>query len=323
MQVDNSVKNKYDSILKIATHAFTNALIPIVELPDDEYEVISCEIFSPGKDVKSMDILLKGKNGYVNIEFHKQPLSKSQLDRDFEYVVDCYMFYGETVEQRIVVVDNNQKSVEKIDITPKFSYYGNYFYVPDIDGCEVLNNIKNKLENNQELSESEQYIFSILPLTNHRYVDEEQLMKELCALTPKLNISEKNREYINLCHMILVEICVHDEFLKEELYGVISMTTTYIEKRENELKHRAEVAEKDALDAKRKVLDFKERAEVAEKDVLDFKERAEVAEKDALDAKRKVLEANELLKEISDNIDDGGNLNQTTIKKLLSVTSKL
>ena len=101
------------------------------------------------------------------------------------------------------------------------------------------------------------------------------------------------------------------------------MTTTYIEKRENELKHRAEVAEKDALDAKRKVLDFKERAEVAEKDVLDFKERAEVAEKDALDAKRKVLEANELLKEISDNIDDGGNLNQTTIKKLLSVTSKL
>ena len=83
---------------------------------------------------------------------------------------------------------------------------------------------------------------------------------------------------------------------------MISMTTTYIEKRENELKHRAEVAEKD---------------------VLDFKERAEVAEKDALDAKRKVLEANELLKEISDNIDDGGNLNQTTIKKLLSVTSKL
>ena len=102
--------------------------------------------------------------------------------------------------------------------------------------------------------------------------------------------------------MILVEICVHDEFLKEELYGVISMTTTYIEKRENELKHRAEVAEKDALD---------------------FKERAEVAEKDALDAKRKVLEANDLLKEISDNIDDGGNLNQTTIKKLLSVTNKL
>jgi hypothetical protein len=152
----------------------------------------------------------------------------------------------------------------------------------------VLNNIRNKLENNQEPSEYEQYVFSILPLTNHQYDDDEQLMKEICSITPKLNISEKNRESINLCHMILVEICVHDEFLKEELYGVISMTTTYIEKRENRLKHRAESAEK-------KVVDVTERAESAEN----------------------------MLKEIANDIDEEGKLNQNTIKKLLSITSKL
>ncbi|MBR5953927.1 MAG: hypothetical protein IK021_00630 [Methanobrevibacter sp.] len=286
--INNSQKNKYDSLLKIATHAFTNALIPIIDLPEDEYEVVSCEIFSPGKDVKSMDILLRGKNGYVNVEFHKQPLARSHLDRDFEYVVDCYMFYGETIEQKIVVVDNNRKSIEKIHITPNFPYYGNYFYVPDIDGHEVLNNIKNKLETNQEPSEYEQYVFSILPLTNHQYSDEEQLMRELCSITPKLNISEKNKESINLCHLILVEVCVRDELIKEELYGVISMTTTYIEKRENGLKHRAEAAE-------RKVVDVTERAESAEN----------------------------LLKEIAKDIDNGGKLNQTTVKKLLSVTNKL
>lgn len=286
--INNSQKNKYDSLLKIATHAFTNALIPIIDLPEDEYEVVSCEIFSPGKDVKSMDILLRGKNGYVNVEFHKQPLARSHLDRDFEYVVDCYMFYGETIEQKIVVVDNNRKSIEKIHITPNFPYYGNYFYVPDIDGHEVLNNIKNKLETNQEPSEYEQYVFSILPLTNHQYSDEEQLMRELCSITPKLNISEKNKESINLCHLILVEMCVRDELIKEELYGVISMTTTYIEKRENGLKHRAEAAE-------RKVVDVTERAESAEN----------------------------LLKEIANDIDNGGKLNQTTVKKLLSVTNKL
>lgn len=171
-------------MLKIATHAFTNALIPIMKLPEDEYGVISCEIFSPGKDVKSMDILLKGKNGRVNVEFHKQPLSKSHLDRDFEYVVQCYMFYGETIEQRIVVVDNDRKSVEKIQVTPDFPYYGNYFYVPDMDGGKVLNSIKTKLKNNQELSEEEQYIFSILPLTNHCQINEELLMKEVCSITP-------------------------------------------------------------------------------------------------------------------------------------------
>ena len=44
------------------------------------------------------------------------------------------------------------------------------------------------METNQEPSEYEQYVFSILPLTNHQYNDEEQLMRELCSITPKLNI---------------------------------------------------------------------------------------------------------------------------------------
>ncbi|MBR0371465.1 MAG: hypothetical protein IJH63_12270 [Methanobrevibacter sp.] len=33
--IDDSMKNKYDSILKIATHAFTNALITLVCLPEE------------------------------------------------------------------------------------------------------------------------------------------------------------------------------------------------------------------------------------------------------------------------------------------------
>ena len=307
--ISNSTKNNYDSILKIATHAFTNALVPIINLPEDEYEIISCEIFSPGKDVKSMDILLKGENGYVNIEFHKQPLSKSHLDRDFEYVVQCYLFYGETIEQKIVVVDDNRKSIEKINVTPNYPYYGNYFYMPDIDGCEVLNSIKYKLKNNQEPTEYEQYIFSILPLTNHHFFDEEQLMKELCSITPKLKVSEKNREVINLCHMILIELFVRDEFVKKELYDVVTMTMTYIEKRENKLKQDVKTAN--------------ERADAAEKE-LDNKNRELNSKNRELNSKNRELDnRNNLLKEIVSNMDSDGKLNQSTMKKLLSVISKL
>ena len=143
--LSNSVKNQYDTIFKVASHSFTNALIQITDLPCDEYELVSSEIFSPGKDVKLMDILLKGPNGYINIEFHKQPLSKPILDRDFEYVVNCYLFYGETIDQKIVVIDDDRKSVEKIEITPNLHYFGDYYYVSDIDGQEVLNIIKNKI----------------------------------------------------------------------------------------------------------------------------------------------------------------------------------
>lgn len=112
------MKNRYDSILKIATHSFINALISITDLPEDDYRIVSCEIFKPGNDVKSMDILLKGKEGCVNVEFHKQALSKSHLNRDFEYVIQCYLFYDRVIDQKIIVMNTDRKSVEKIQIMP-------------------------------------------------------------------------------------------------------------------------------------------------------------------------------------------------------------
>ena len=234
--IDNSIKNNYDSILKIATHAFVNALIPLMNLPEEDYKVVSSELFAPGDDVKSMDILLEWKNGHINVEFHKQPLKKRDLDRDFGYESQHYMNDGKTIDQRIVVVDIDRKSVEKIQITPINSYIGNYYFVPNFDGGEVLNSIKNKIKTNQELTEYEKYVFSILPLTNHKYSDEEKLVEELCKITHELNISEQDRDSICLCQLILVELFVNDEFLKNELIGVITMTSSFIEKRENKLK---------------------------------------------------------------------------------------
>jgi len=49
---------------------------------------------------------------------------------------------GKTIDQRIVVVDIDRKSVEKIQITPINSYIGNYYFVLNFDGGEVLNSIK-------------------------------------------------------------------------------------------------------------------------------------------------------------------------------------
>ena len=102
--------------------------------------------------------------------------------------------------------------------------------------------------------------------------------------------------------MIFVELCIQDKFLKEKLYDEITMTTTYIEERENELKSRAEVAENNAREAENNARDANARADAAEKNVH---------------------EAENLLKEIAEGMDDEGKLNPTTIKKLLSVTSKL
>ena len=125
-------------------------------------------------------------------------------------------------------------------------------------------------------------------------------MKELCELTPKLKISEKNMEYISLCHMVLVELFVDDEFLKEKLIKVITMTSSYIERRENELKHRIKVAEQEVKTAEQEV---------------------RVAKQDANAAIEEASIAKELLKEIAE--DDNVKLNDAMMKKILSVTSKM
>lgn len=297
---NSSIKNQYDSIFKISSHCFVDALIQIVDLPEDGYGLVSCEIFSPGKDVKSMDILLKGEMGYVNIEFHKQPLSKSTLDRDFEYVVNCYLFYGEIIDQKIVVMDKNKKSIEKIQITPNLEFKGDYYYVSDIDGQEVLNTIKHKIKTNTELNDYEQYIFSIFPLTRHDFDNDDELMEELCNLTSHLNIPEKNRETICLIQVILLDLFVHNQELKNQLYKVITMTSTFIEKHENDLKQRIEIAEN-----KRKAAEKERKTAVKEKKVAEKERKA--AEKIALDAQNENRELKEVVKEFTNIVGDINN----------------
>ena len=314
---NNSLKNKYDSIFKISSHCFVDALIQIVDIPEDDYELLSCEIFSPGKDVKSMDILLKGETGYVNIEFHKQPLSKSTLDRNFEYVVHYYLFYGETIDQKIVVIDNNRKSIEKIQITPNLEFKGNYYYVSDIDGQEVLNNIKDKVKTNTKLNDYEQYIFSIFPLTKHDYDNDDELMEELCNLTSHLNIPEKNREAICLIQVILLDLFVHNKELKDKLYKVITMTSTFIENHENSLIHRIEIAEKMASDAENN-------RRIAEKMASDAEKNKRIAEKNKMIAEKERNEAEKLIKEIVGDSDNAKNFNlsKSSMYKLLNILAK-
>ena len=79
----------------------------------------------------------------------------------------------------------------------------------------------------------------------------------------------------------------------KELVKVITVALSYIEKRENELKHRIKVAEREVR----------------------------VAEREAKAASEEADFAKGLLKEIAE--DDDIKLNDAMMKKILSVTSKM
>ena len=85
------------------------------------------------------------------------------------------------------------------------------------------------------------------------------------------------------------------------------MTSSYIERRENELKHRIKVAEQEVR--------------AAEQEVRAAEQEVRAAEQDANAAIEEASIAKELLKEIAE--DDDVKLNDALMKKILSVTSKM
>ncbi len=316
--IDNKIKNHYDSLFKIATHAFVNGLIPLLDLPEDDYIIISNEIFKPGHDVKIMDILLKGKNGLINIEFHKQPLSKSHLNRDFEYVIQCYFQYGETINQKIVILDNDRKSVDKLQILKNLEYKADCYFTQEIDGATILNIIKDKIVDNETLTYYEEYVFSILPLTNHGHNNVEKLVEELCHLTKELNILEEKKEAISFCQMILVDIFVNDTTLKDKLMDVIRMTSSYIEERENKLRN---ISKEETLKAEKRAEKEKQKRIKAEQKRKQEKQKRIQTEQKQIQTEQKLKEIETIVKENTN--DQKNQLDKKTIQKILAITSTI
>ena len=258
----------------------------------------------------------------INIEFHKRPLSKAILKRDLEYVIQYAFFYDEVIDQRIIVVDDDKTSANRLQILANLEYNGKIYHIPKINGGLILNNIKDKVKKNEELSEYEQYVFSILPLTNHCYNDEKKLVEEICNMTQELNISEENRDAITLCQMILIELYIDDDSKKKELMEVITMTTSYIEKYERERMEQLtqqvtqQVTEQVTEQVTQQVTEqiTERERKKAEQMINNERKRANAAEK----AKNT---AEKLLKEVVENKNN--KIDEKILKQILLVTTKM
>ena len=198
---------------------------------------------------------------------------------------------------------------------PDFEYRGKIYYIPEINGRLILNNIKDKLKKNEELSEYEQYVFSILPLTNHGYNDEEKLVEELCNMTPKLNISEENRDAITLCQMILIDLYINDDSKKKELMEVITMTTSYIEKFERE--RMEQITQQVTQQVTEQVTQ-----EITQQVTQEITEKERKKAEQMINNERKRADnAERLLKEVVENKNN--KIDKKTLKQILLVTANM
>ena len=99
----------------------------------------------------NMDLVFERKNGaLINIEHHSS-LTKEKLARDQEYITTLYSATLKYVEQFIMYTGNLPVN-KALYLNYKDTYSPNFFITKHIDGKIRLNNLKYKIENNEEIT---------------------------------------------------------------------------------------------------------------------------------------------------------------------------
>lgn len=150
----------------------------------------------------------------------------------------------------IISLDKLKKSIRSVAITSKWNFEPDFTFLVDFDGDEILNSIKDKLENNIELTEDDTYLFAILPFTTHK-MDTVAFVEMLCYFVNEIDIQKELKYIIKLSQILWVNALIKDENLSKELMDVIKMKSNFIQNYEKKL---VETAVETALNKKDKEL---------------------------------------------------------------------
>lgn len=207
------------------------------------------EVFSQDLERGIMDFPVLTKMGYYIIfEFHSSPLDEAKLLRNFQYLANFRVRVKFPVAMNIVSTERIKKSLKSIAITPDWDFAPDFYFTIDLNGDEILNSIKYKIENNIDITDEDAYLFSILPFTKYEK-DTVDWICELCYLINDVEISQEHKYIIKLCQILWVHALIKSENLSKELIAVIKMKSNFIQEYERNLVESAvESAVKSTVD---------------------------------------------------------------------------
>ena len=134
----------------------------------------------------NMDLVFERKNGaLINIEHHSS-LTKEKLARNQEYITTLYSATLKYVEQFIMYTGNLPVN-KALYLNYKDTYSPNFFITKHIDGKIRLNNLKYKIENNEEITSYD--VIDLIWIPTFRIdINKEDLIVELSLIYDKLII---------------------------------------------------------------------------------------------------------------------------------------
>lgn len=227
-------EQEFDSLLKLSSRAFGNALMRITGEKPGIVTVLLQDVLSARLKKGILDLPIETPHGYIiEYEFHSGPVSPSTVLRNYQYAIDLRVEVDKPVKPHIVSLDAQKNPIPKVGIFPGVFTDPDVTYLIDINGEKILNIIKNKLNKQKELDYMDAYSLGLIPFFKNKK-ETGEMLEDMCHFVNTISISEELKYIIKLIQILSVRALFTDDKQKEIL-GVIKMGSTYIDNYEKNL----------------------------------------------------------------------------------------
>ena len=201
-------------------------LIYLYFIKDPNYEYIEArsemEIINPHS--RRADMVFKGKEKIILYEFLSVKSNlKNVSKRVLSYVSALYEKYDMPIEVRIMISPYVEEDAISLEVCPGMFFEPKISSFKEYDGDIFLNNINEKVKNNEELTFQETIDLGIVPLMRSEYSPNDQILKTI-ELTRRIkNIDYDLKNEILGVQVLLADRFVEDPDLKNQIMDVIDM----------------------------------------------------------------------------------------------------
>ncbi|GCD12545.1 DUF4351 domain-containing protein [Clostridium tagluense] len=209
-----------DSVLKSAMDFFQQNAV--------DFFGINTKIIAPAqtelKDIKIntnfMDYTFYTEDGnYLHFEF--QTTNRQEDIRRFMFYDASLHYKGNRKIRTVVVYSSDIKKVENYIDAGSIKYNMEAYYMNNIDGDEKYNYLKNKIDNNEELTNEEILSLTFIPLMKGKLTRTERTIRSI-ELADKINISDSKLKCLTMLYALLEKF--GDAESKKKFKEVFNMT---------------------------------------------------------------------------------------------------
>lgn len=231
-----------DTLQKLSLIAFAQAILAMMGDKRKVVRFYPTELIIPTFRHRFMDGVLELDDGVlINIEFQTGDLTEKFLLRCAQYAVNLRVISRKFVETSIISTGNRNKSKLIAFISKFFLFKPNIFFYSEYDGLEILNNIKDKIENKEKLTLLDHYYLVFIPFMGN--VNQVEVAFEVFRIANNRELfSAEEQSEIKKCQYVVAQIVANgDKKLFNKFWEIIMWNNDFlVEYEENLIKETTE-----------------------------------------------------------------------------------